>query len=66
MLFMNRGANKDSKYENTNLDWNYSRHHQKLKYLIRDLLIMPFVKTPLTYSEAIWLRRRNHNRSHSV
>ena len=33
----------------TDLDWNYSRHNQKLKYLIRDLLFMSFVKKPSSW-----------------
>ena len=33
------------------LDWYYSRPNQKLKLLIRDLKLMPFVKKPHCLSE---------------
>ena len=48
-LFVNRGQ-IDQRLVNskaTNLDWYYSRHYQKLKLLVRDLLFMTFVKNPL-------------------
>ena len=34
----------NSLFSSTDLDWYYSRHHQKLKFLICDLLFRPFVK----------------------
>ena len=47
-LFMNKGQ-IDQRLLNskaTDLDWYYSRHYQKLKFLVHDLLFMIFVKNP--------------------
>ena len=41
---MNKGKIRLLNSKSTDLDWNYSRHNQKLKYLVRDLLFMTFVK----------------------
>ena len=41
--FMNREKIRLLNSKTTDLDWYYSRPYQKLKFLIRDLLFMPFV-----------------------
>ena len=46
-LFMNREQIRLLNSKTTDLDWYYSRPNQKLKFLIRDLIFMLFVKTPL-------------------
>ena len=45
-LFVNRGQRRILNRKTTDLDWYYFRHHQKLKFLIHDLLFMPFVNNP--------------------
>ena len=47
-LFMNRGQIRllNSRSKVTDLDFYYSRHNQKLKFLIGNLLFMPYVTSP--------------------
>ena len=45
--FTNRGQIRLLNSKITDLDWYYSRHHQKLKFLICDLLFTPLVKDSL-------------------
>ena len=42
-LFMNRRQIRLPNSEPTDLDWYFLRLYQKLKFLIRDLLSIPFV-----------------------
>ena len=41
---MNRRQIRLLSSKSTDLDWNCSRPYQKLKFFIRDLLFMPFMK----------------------
>ena len=43
---INRGQIRFLNSKTTDFDWYYSRHHQKLKFLICDLLFKPFEKDP--------------------
>ena len=42
-LFVNREQTMLLNGKTTNFDWNYFKHDQKLKFLIRDLLLILFV-----------------------
>ena len=56
-LFINREQIRLLNTKSTDLDWNYSRSYQKLKYLVRDLLVN---------SRPLWKTLLHNNSSFSV
>ena len=54
---MNRGQVRFLNAKTTDLEWYYSRHNQKLKFLISNFLFVPFVKKkPSTANQSVLVR----------